>query len=43
MKYVVDRYQLSVHAYSPMYTYKALAKKHKDALLLNYNVTFKEL
>ncbi|MCJ1656127.1 hypothetical protein MT342_05555 [Staphylococcus sp. NRL 21/187] len=43
MEYIVDRYQISVHSISASYTYKTLAKKHKEALALNYNVTFNNL
>ncbi|MDK1672863.1 hypothetical protein QOK74_08255 [Staphylococcus saprophyticus] len=43
LKYITERFGLSVHVTSPHSTYKAIAKKHKEALEINYNVTFADL
>ncbi|MEJ7218436.1 hypothetical protein [Staphylococcus gallinarum] len=43
LKYVTDRFGLSVNSLSPQSSYKALAKKHKEALETNYNVSFADL
>ncbi|PTI57127.1 hypothetical protein BU057_15475 [Staphylococcus succinus] len=43
LKYVTDRFGLSVNSLSPHSSYKTLAKKHKEALEANYNVAFANL
>lgn len=43
LKYVTDRFGLSVNSISPHSSYKTLAKKHKDALEANYGASFANL
>lgn len=40
LKYVTDRFGLSVNSLSPHSSYKTLAKKHKEALEVNYGASF---